>query len=275
MTQNSINNSASSIDIDNINIDGNTIISTDTNGDVVIIPDGSGDLSVGDSSSTGNISQQKSASGNWIEMNDQTDTFGIYNNAGSPEGVVTANIGSLCIDTTNGALYIKETDSSNTSWNPVGGSSGILVKSDSTSSSSTFTTSSQIPIDNTIPQIGEGASCLTLAYTALNSSNELKVEAWGWGTTEEASLIGALFRQGTSDAFSASQLILSDVATNDSNSFYMAAIISAASTSSQTYEFRFGSSTGSDPVNVNSGGGGAARFGAAGLVFLQISEFLT
>lgn len=47
MTQNSINNSASSfttgvIDVDNINIDGNTIKSTDTNGDIIIAPDGSG-----------------------------------------------------------------------------------------------------------------------------------------------------------------------------------------------------------------------------------------
>ena len=46
MTQNAINNSASSMDIDNINIDGNTISSTDTNGNVIIAPDGTGTLSV-------------------------------------------------------------------------------------------------------------------------------------------------------------------------------------------------------------------------------------
>ena len=51
MTQNSINNSASSlttgvIDVDNINIDGNIIKSTDTNGNIIIAPDGSGTVSV-------------------------------------------------------------------------------------------------------------------------------------------------------------------------------------------------------------------------------------
>ena len=46
MTQNSINNSASSMTVDNITIDGNTISSTDTNGNIVLAPDGSGTVSV-------------------------------------------------------------------------------------------------------------------------------------------------------------------------------------------------------------------------------------
>lgn len=46
MTQNAINNTGSIIAIDNITIDGNTISSTDTNGDIVIAPDGSGTVSV-------------------------------------------------------------------------------------------------------------------------------------------------------------------------------------------------------------------------------------
>lgn len=46
MTQNAINNTASIMAIDNITIDGNTISSTDANGDVVIAPNGSGTISV-------------------------------------------------------------------------------------------------------------------------------------------------------------------------------------------------------------------------------------
>lgn len=46
MTQNSINNTASSMDISNINIDGNTISTTDTNGNLILAPDGSGEVSV-------------------------------------------------------------------------------------------------------------------------------------------------------------------------------------------------------------------------------------
>ncbi|MES2359971.1 MAG: hypothetical protein V4529_16650 [Gemmatimonadota bacterium] len=37
-------------------------------------------------------------------------------NAGSPESVVAANLGSLCCDTTNGELYVKKTGSGNTGW---------------------------------------------------------------------------------------------------------------------------------------------------------------
>ena len=46
MTQNSINNAASSFTVDNLLLDGNTISSTDTNGDVVLAPDGAGEVSV-------------------------------------------------------------------------------------------------------------------------------------------------------------------------------------------------------------------------------------
>jgi len=46
MTQNPINNAASELTIDNLFLDGNTISSTDTNGNVIIAPDGSGEVSV-------------------------------------------------------------------------------------------------------------------------------------------------------------------------------------------------------------------------------------
>lgn len=36
--------------------------------------------------------------------------------AGSPEGLVTAGLGSLCSDTTNGKLYVKQTGTGNTGW---------------------------------------------------------------------------------------------------------------------------------------------------------------
>jgi hypothetical protein len=38
---------ADELDIDNININGNTISSTDTNGDIALIPDGSGNVGIG------------------------------------------------------------------------------------------------------------------------------------------------------------------------------------------------------------------------------------
>jgi len=46
MTQNAINNTASILAVDNLTLDGNTLSSTDTNGDIVLAPDGTGDVSV-------------------------------------------------------------------------------------------------------------------------------------------------------------------------------------------------------------------------------------
>ncbi len=46
MTQNAINNSASELTVDNLFLDGNTLSSTDTNGNIILAPDGSGEVSV-------------------------------------------------------------------------------------------------------------------------------------------------------------------------------------------------------------------------------------
>lgn len=82
---------------------------------------------VGSATNTNNLEIEKSASGLMINMLDQTDTFGVYNNAGTPEGVIAADIGSVCLDTTNGDMYLKQTDTVNTGWSLVGGTSTLSV----------------------------------------------------------------------------------------------------------------------------------------------------
>jgi hypothetical protein len=69
-------------------------------------------------SSGGNtpLSLTRTSSGQFIGATDGTDTFGVYNRAGSPEGNITADAGSLAIDTTSGALYVKTDDGDNTDW---------------------------------------------------------------------------------------------------------------------------------------------------------------
>lgn len=42
--------------------------------------------------------------------------LGIYVRAGSPEGAVTAVVGSLCLDSTNGEVYVKNSGTGNTGW---------------------------------------------------------------------------------------------------------------------------------------------------------------
>lgn len=62
---------------------------------------------------------QRSGAGQIMHLTDGVDTFGLYNRAGSPEGQILADVGSRCIDTAVGALYIKKTDTVNTGWSLV------------------------------------------------------------------------------------------------------------------------------------------------------------
>lgn len=62
------------------------------------------------------FSIHRTDSGELIEFKDDTDTFSLYNRAGTPEANIAADIGSLSIDTSAGDLYVKTTDTVNTGW---------------------------------------------------------------------------------------------------------------------------------------------------------------
>jgi len=84
----------------------------------------------------------RTSSGQWMNFADDTDIFGIYNRAGTPESNIAADKGSLAIDTTNGALYIKTTDTLNTGWSAFGlASAGITSLNGLTGATQTFATS--------------------------------------------------------------------------------------------------------------------------------------
>lgn len=99
---------------------------------------------IGTAGTTAFLSHLRSASGQWDSYNDQTDTFGFYNSAGSPEGVIAANTGSRCVDTTNGDLYIKSTDTVNTGWQLLAstGSFSTVIQVIDTAGAGTYTPTS-------------------------------------------------------------------------------------------------------------------------------------
>ena len=81
----------------------------------------------------------RTTAGQWMHFADDTDTFGMYNRAGTPEGSIAADKGSLAIDTTNGALYIKTTDTLDTGWSAFGLSgAGITSLNGLTGGTQTF-----------------------------------------------------------------------------------------------------------------------------------------
>jgi len=97
---------------------------------------------IGHLSNTESLDIERAGAGNMIRMFDQTDIFGYYNNSGSPESVISANIGSLCVDTTNGDVYIKKTDTVNTGWEKLisGAAGGIANLSPDSGADVTGTT---------------------------------------------------------------------------------------------------------------------------------------
>jgi len=88
MTQNPVNNEASQLTVDNLFLDGNTLSSTDTNGNIILAPDGSGEVSVTAAPivpSTDRADSLGSATNSWdnvyadgLSFNDGTDILSTY-----------------------------------------------------------------------------------------------------------------------------------------------------------------------------------------------------
>ncbi len=68
---------------------------------------------------------QATSSTQYPLMQQLSTDIGEYNNAGTPESVVSANPGSLCHDRTNGVIYIKKSGTGNTGWQLVAQGTGI------------------------------------------------------------------------------------------------------------------------------------------------------
>ncbi len=58
----------------------------------------------------------RTSAGQWMQWADGTDTMIFANRAGTPEGNIAADIGSMAIDSAAGKLYMKSTDTANTGW---------------------------------------------------------------------------------------------------------------------------------------------------------------
>ena len=112
----------------------------------------------------------------------------------------------------------------------------------------------QIPVDNTKPQISEGAQILTLAITPKSATNKLKIEVLTHcyiGGNNRSTI--ALFQDSTANALSASVVYdgggTSEV--NNALTYYM----TAGTTSSTTFTVRLGgNSSGTWKLNSNASG---------------------
>lgn len=88
-----------------------------------------------------------------------TDVYSWANSDGSPEGVVAADIGSICTDTTNGSLYVKTTDTVATGWELVGAGGDVATLYD-------CDVGSAVPVANTL-QVAGGTGLTTTGVGAI------------------------------------------------------------------------------------------------------------
>lgn len=221
---------------------------------------------IGSTASATSLDRLRNAEGQWDSYNDGTDTFGFYNSTGTPEGGVTANIGSLNTDTTNGLLYIKTTDSVNTGWKDVG--VGKVLQMATAATSAYFAVTTVIPQDDTIPQNTEGDEIITVSITPKNSSNILYfVYSMGAQVSSNAAGTVALFQDATAGALAATMFAGLSSTVAQRTSAILTYSMTAGTTSSTTFKIRAGPDMGSMGINGSVG----REFG--GVAALRITVF--
>lgn len=98
--------------------------------------------------------------------------YAIYSGSGSPENVVTANIGDLFLQNDSGKVWVKESGTGSTGWSVLGGS----------------------PAKTTYTIANNQSSATNVTGLSFNSSNEVLVRSLGRlkRTTDSKNLVEAI-----------------------------------------------------------------------------------
>lgn len=133
------------------------------------------------------------------------------------------------------------------------------------------TGTTQIPNDDTIPQITEGTEFMTLSITPKSATNLLvfRVNAWLTNSTADRWLNMALFQDATADALAATTFYAATGSGSVQN--YLSHSMTAGTTSSTTFRIRAGSN-GSGTVTFN-GVTGGRLFGAVTHSSIEVTEY--
>lgn len=135
------------------------------------------------------------------------------------------------------------------------------------------TTTTSIPLDDTIPQSGEGKEILTCSITPQDPASDLYITFNGWITTSGVSwIIVALFQDSGANALQAIAVY------NDTNgggrSVPLVWKVAAGSITPTTFKIRMGPNAGAT-LNLNGQANGAVRyFGGVSSATLKIEEIL-
>lgn len=142
----------------------------------------------------------------------------------------------------------------------------------------TYTTntdiSAVIPVDDSIPQSGEGTEIMTRAITPKSASSTLVIEWEVYGSLDAGGnlIVAPLFVDSTANALAVAYVTASSggVATSTKGSY----TVSSASTSARTYKVRVGPGTGAAHFYPNGTGAAARIFGGISACRLRVTEIL-
>lgn len=126
-----------------------------------------------------------------------------------------------------------------------------------------------IPLDDTIPQITEGAQILTVSITPKSATNKLRISVKIEGTPSNTNIYtAALFKVGTNDAIAAT--MIANSSTNSPIPLSIQKEIVAGATTAQTFTVRMGNLNG-NAFYLN-GNAGARLLGGALVTSIAIEE---
>jgi len=153
-------------------------------------------------------------------------------------------------------------------------SSGTMLQEVSFQTGALATGSTQIPTDDTIPQITEGDQFMSLAITPLSATSKLRIQARLFGCTNSGagSATAALFRDAVTNALAA------DMFTYTGTGYLFPLIIDytmdSPGTSSTTFRLRVGPNTAIAYVFNGASSGVNRYFGGVANSFIKITEYV-
>jgi hypothetical protein len=143
-----------------------------------------------------------------------------------------------------------------------------LVQYKYTSTTASFSTSTQIPADDSIPTSAEGSEVLTLSITPLNANNILKIEFITFGYCSVDTLMTLALYQDAGAAAIATNFFNSVAGSAKSGELYF--IKTAGTTSSTTFKVRLGPSS---ATTIYLNGAAGRYYGGVASTSLTIKEY--
>jgi hypothetical protein len=145
--------------------------------------------------------------------------------------------------------------------------SGTVIGSNTGTYVANSSLGSNIPVDDSIPQIGEGSQIISVSYTPKISTSTLRVRFTGQGSCGSAdNFVGAMFNGVGSDAFAAQMVT---IPANTRAALAIEGSYAPGSTSAQTITFRVG--CGSSNAGLN-GTAGTRSLGGSSVARLTVEE---